>query len=56
MSSSTENNSSAGSMIKQYFLDFKVLKDNSLSFCDVQIVNLLDLTAYFAVICYLLVH
>ncbi len=50
MSSSTVSNSSAGSMIKQYFLDFKVLKDNSLSFWGVQIVNLLDLTAYFAMI------
>ena len=37
-------------LIKRYFLDFKVLGDNPLEFWTIQIVNLLDSIAYFAMI------
>jgi len=50
MSKRTTSNTSASSKIKQYFLDFKILKDNSVSFWGVQLVNFLDLSAYFAMI------
>jgi len=39
---------SAGQMIKQYFIDFKVLKDNPREYWSIQIVNFLDSAAYFA--------
>lgn len=50
MNATAVNKKSSGEMIKQYFLDFKVLSDNPISFWGVQVVNFLDLTAYFAMI------
>ena len=50
MDATAVNKKSPGEMIKQYFLDFKVLSDNPISFWGVQVVNFLDLTAYFAML------
>ncbi|NOZ87229.1 MAG: MFS transporter [Deltaproteobacteria bacterium] len=36
--------------IKQYFLDFGVLKDNPMEFWAIQIINFLDMAAYFSMI------
>ncbi|MBI5607896.1 MAG: MFS transporter, partial [Deltaproteobacteria bacterium] len=38
------------SWLVQYFLDFKVLKDNPMAFWIVQLINLLDSIAYFAML------
>jgi len=38
------------SMIVQYFKDFSILKQNARSYWSIQIVNFVDLTAYFAMI------
>lgn len=50
MDTSVVQSKPTGAMIKQYFLDFKVMSDNPKSYWGVQLVNFLDLSAYFAMI------
>ena len=46
----TAGQASAMDMIVQYFKDFGILKRNARSYWSIQVVNFIDLTAYFAMI------
>ncbi len=43
-------NRTAGEMIRQYFTDFKVLKETRSEYWGIQFINFLDCTVYFAMI------
>ena len=50
MQQSDKSDKTALGMIKQYFLDFGVLRDNPKEFWAVQLINFLDSVAYFSII------